>query len=212
MNEKEKRIQEQRTIEATKKNLMGLTGKIGTIVRNLGQPMIAQCEGGTFLDTSYLDDPWALPEENTFGELDAGTPEQIQNQIPYMEVNPTGTVEPLDGAFRSERDYEIPYTDVNQVGWHFEGLSNGLHMEIMYNDYSKQLTLTWKGYLMYKEIASELATYVPHQDWEDKVDYIFEQALNKEKATRKEERKEDIQEAKAIKQSWLNRMRQKWGI
>ena len=85
MNEKEKRIQEQRTIEATKKNLMGLTGKIGTIVRNLGQPMISQCEGGTFLDTSYLDDPWALPEESTFGELNEGTPEQIQ-EIVFVKI------------------------------------------------------------------------------------------------------------------------------
>ena len=54
MREIEKRIQEKRTVEATKKKLMGFNGKLGCIVRNLGQPIIAQSEGGGLHDYGPL--------------------------------------------------------------------------------------------------------------------------------------------------------------
>lgn len=61
MDKKEQLIREQRTIEATRKNLMGLTGKLGVILKHLGEPILR--EGGSMFESSYLDDPWAEPEE-----------------------------------------------------------------------------------------------------------------------------------------------------
>ena len=51
----EEKIREQRTIEANKKGLIGQNGKIGMVLRMLGHPIIAQYEGGTYVDTNYLD-------------------------------------------------------------------------------------------------------------------------------------------------------------
>jgi hypothetical protein len=71
MNEREKRIREQREMEANRKGIMGLNGKFGTIVRNLGQPIISH--GGGMYESnqaSYLDF-WEEDEEEvmpTFAE------------------------------------------------------------------------------------------------------------------------------------------------
>lgn len=212
MNEREKRIQEQRTIEATRKDLMGLTGKIGTVLRNLGQPLIEQSQGGTFMDSSYLDDPWALPSENRFGELKEGTADYVQSQIPYMELDSEGTQEPTDGAWRDQRDYEMPLNSTSQIGWYFDGLSSGVHMEIKYDEHSKNLTLTWKGYLVYKESSGELAAYTPSEEWESKINYLYQHAIKKEKSSRKEQREDDLKQAEKVKSTWLEKMRERWGL
>lgn len=56
LTQKEKAIQEKRTIEATKKNMMGITGKLGLIVRTLGAPVVRQ--GSGLYDQNFLDDPY----------------------------------------------------------------------------------------------------------------------------------------------------------
>jgi hypothetical protein len=63
MNPKERMIAEKRQIEATRKNLMGVSGKLGMIAKVLGTPI--QRQGSPLFDTSYLDDPFALhdPDE-----------------------------------------------------------------------------------------------------------------------------------------------------
>lgn len=213
MNEREKRIQEQRTIEATRKNLMGLTGKIGTVLRNLGEPLIAQSQGGSLMDSSYLDDPWALPTEGTpAGELKEGPADYVQGQIPYMEMNPEGTSEPIDGAFRQSRDYDMPLNSTSQIGWYFDGLSSGVHMEIKYDEHSKSLTLNWKGYLVYKEASGELAAYSPAREWEEKINYMYQIAATKERASKKETKEEEMKEVQKMKTSWIQKMRERWGL
>jgi hypothetical protein len=56
-------IAEKRQIEATRKNLMGASGKLGMIAKTLGTPI--QRQGSPLFDMSYLDDPFALhdPDE-----------------------------------------------------------------------------------------------------------------------------------------------------
>lgn len=61
MNNKDKLLKEQRTIEATKKKMMGPGGKLGTIVKWLGTPIIRQ--GGCYYDQTPMEDVWQLPEE-----------------------------------------------------------------------------------------------------------------------------------------------------
>jgi len=62
MSKQERIIREKRTIEAVKKNMMGQTGKLGTIVKYLGYPVIRQ--GSGLFDQSFLDDPFAHPIED----------------------------------------------------------------------------------------------------------------------------------------------------
>lgn len=59
----EKRIAEQRTTEAIKKNLMGYEGKIFLISKFLGQELVKQNEEAESYD---FDSIYEIPEENTF--------------------------------------------------------------------------------------------------------------------------------------------------
>ena len=52
--ELEQRIREQRIIEANKKGLVGQNGKIGMVLKMMGNPIIAQTEGGGLIDINYI--------------------------------------------------------------------------------------------------------------------------------------------------------------
>lgn len=95
MNSKERAIAEKRQIEATRKNLMGASGKLGMIAKVLGTPI--QRQGSPLFDMSYLDDPFALhnpediPQFNgnddyvvTEGYLFDGTTSGIHMEIKLM--------------------------------------------------------------------------------------------------------------------------------
>jgi hypothetical protein len=71
----EARIKEQRTIEATKKNLIGMEGKIYLIARFLGNEIIHQSSDG-----NYLNDFTEEIDEFTFPVIDDNT---ISNTIGY---------------------------------------------------------------------------------------------------------------------------------
>lgn len=55
-NDYENQIKEKRTIEASKKNLMGKSGKLGMILKHFGEPIVSQ--EGMFSDASYFDHFW----------------------------------------------------------------------------------------------------------------------------------------------------------
>lgn len=65
---REKLIQEQRTIEAMKKGYMGLEGKFATIVKRLGYPVIKQ--GGLNYDQSFLEDYYNYEDEDAMPMMD----------------------------------------------------------------------------------------------------------------------------------------------
>lgn len=105
MREPEKRIREQRTIDATKENLMGLGGKFGCIMKYLGQPIYE--EGGGGIETNLFIAPWheewvdddsdikeASEEDNKFilGWMFDGTSSGIHLEIKYIETRHTLSV------------------------------------------------------------------------------------------------------------------------
>jgi len=107
-SQKEKVIREKRTIEATGKNFMGITGKMGTIAKVLGSPIIRQ--GSGMMDVSYMEDPFEVIEserEKTMSGQDG--PEMWRDEIQEMD----------DAATQDE-------------GWVFDGLSRGMHLEIKF--------------------------------------------------------------------------------
>lgn len=68
---REEAIREARTIEAMKKGYSGLGGKIATIAKIFGEPIIEQ-QGGMLLQSGYLEDPYAADyeDENTLPIFD----------------------------------------------------------------------------------------------------------------------------------------------
>jgi hypothetical protein len=73
-SKQERVIREKRTIEATRKNLMGPSGKLGFIARFLGSPIIRQ--GSGLFDQSFLEDPYSHPMETIPESEDVETYEQ----------------------------------------------------------------------------------------------------------------------------------------
>jgi hypothetical protein len=209
MNEKEKRIKDQRTIEAVRKGIMGLGGKFGLIIKNMGQPILGQSGGA--LDTSYLDDPWALPGENdTPWELKDGNAEEIQNQIPRFDLE--NNEEPIGGDWRQERDYQGEPYGTHKIGMIFDGLSRGIHMEIKYMFDSNELTVYYKGYLVYQEIAGDLTSYVPDIEWESQIDTLYAKAKKREQISNVEAKEEKKEMVEKVKQSWWREIQKKWGL
>ena len=62
MRAEEKVIQERRTIEATKKNIMGVEGKLVSIAKYLGDPLIRQ--GSKLFDQTFMEDPYDISEDD----------------------------------------------------------------------------------------------------------------------------------------------------
>lgn len=102
--EKQKRIKEQRLIEATRKNLTGVDGKIGCILKYIAAPIEAQGgdSSGISYGTTEFQRYWEDDDEEGLPELD---PEQT-----YTEIG-----KHFDGLSRGMH-LEIKYmSDSNQI-------------------------------------------------------------------------------------------------
>ena len=186
--QKERVVREKRTIEATKKNLMGPSGKLGVIVRALGNPIIRQ--GSGFNDISYLDDPY----ENIDEEYETTASEQ-QGPLVYRDE-----IEEMSDDF------------VHHEGFVFDGLSRGMHIEVQYHVVNHKLMLTYKGHVVYKEIAGELEAYAPFDEWEDMVDRLYTASKKSEKAQKQQREIELAEKVKEMKQTFWDRLRTRWGL
>jgi hypothetical protein len=174
-DEKEKKIQEQRTIEAIKKGLMGASGKFGAIVKNLGTPIIGQGSDNPYLESTYL---------------------------PELDGEPANEFDPQDAEEFSSIE----------LGWIWDGLSAGIHMEIKYIEDAKELTVYHKGYLVYREVSGELLSYLPNEEWEEPIERVYLLAKRKEKDTNKSKKQDRVKLGENLKSAWLRKIRDRWGI
>jgi hypothetical protein len=176
MHDKEKVIREKRELDAVREGIMGLDGKYGTIVRNLGQPIIAHGGGALYESTTadYLD---------IYGEVE-------EEEIPTIDED----------------------VSVQELGWHWDGLKFGIHAEIRYLIDKKELLVTWQGFPVYAEVQGELEAYNPTGEWQEKLEPVYRMAKRKEAQYRHQVTTEKRQESRAASLSWLEQLRQRWGI
>lgn len=194
MSDREEQIRKRRRNEAIAANLMGPNGKIGTIVRFMGDPIIHQTSGSESFSTNDLGDFYNTDD---------------MNEIPtawssYLD-------EPTEGGFNPNRQ-PIDEITTHTIGWHFDGLRHSMHMEITYNIGETELMLTWKGYTVYREVAGELTNFAPQSDWLANVDKLFNFAKDKERKQKKETREENKIEVARAKKSWLDKIKERWGV
>lgn len=161
---KEKLIQEKRTIEATRKNFIGLTGKFGAIVQTLGHKIISS---GFFEEA-----------------------EEISEDIPTFEDDYEGVC----------------------IGYHFDGLSRGLHLEIQYDQSLSEIKVHYKGSLVYHEVAGDLFAYVPQDVWENEIEKLYKSAKLKVKNTKQELEGQRSWKAKIKAANFLDHLKDRWGI
>ena len=192
--ELEARIREQRVLEANKKGLVGVSGKIGVVLKSLGQDIVSQ---------GYADDV-----------LGWGDGVEPRNASEFMKTIPTIEV---DGNQRPETNEwgeigeEIPYS-TRKIGIHFDGLGRGMHMEIMYDEDKSELSLTHKGFLAYREVMGEIDTYIPNDEWEGWIDRLFKTAKEIQRRNKEVEFNNNALAAEREKLAWWESMKKKWGL
>jgi len=195
------RIQEQRTIEATKNNLMGFNGKLGCIAKNLGDPIIAEHSGGQYFSSNEMTD---------YLNLDQDEEEQIRSV--HFTMGGHTLEEPGDVDPTWSRKLNKEYSNTEHLGWFFDGLGRGIHLEIKCISEEGKITVNFKGFLVYEETAGELSSYNPNGDWQKHIDKLYEVAKTKERKTKNEEKKISQEASLKKKTSWLKELRDKWGI
>ena len=187
---KENAIRDKRTIDATKNNLMGPSGKFGTILHAFGNQVVSQGTG--LFDTNYLE-------------------ETIENDDVYTEYSPTLSEQEGTIAYRGEI-LDLQDENTYSEGIVFDGLSRGIHLEIMYWHLENEIKVTYKGFLVYHEIAGALNAYAPFDDWEKPIERLYISAKEKLKKTKIEKEKNIVEETKKRKNSFFQEMRLRWGI
>ena len=206
MNDQELKIKEFRTIEAKKKNYMGMQGKFGYILAALGQPILAQMSGGGMFTQTYMANYDEEPKDPS--DFKPGTPEEIMKQIPSAdEVGHN----PPDG-WEWHCDWDADIYDEQLVGYNFNGLSRGMHLEITYKKSDKNLLVYYKGYQVFKEHAGDLRAYAPSEKWESLIDRLYKSAVKilKERANLKLVQAKKKSQAK--KENWLVKLQERWGF
>jgi hypothetical protein len=195
-SQKEKVIRERRTSLAVKNNMMGPSGKIGIIVKALGNPIMSQ--GSSYVDTYYLEDPYADFTDTEYEKTLSG-----QN----------GPVAWQDRILEDESGAGVVSDDnPNFLGYVFDGLSRGIHIEIQYMRHEHTLKVYYKGYEVYKEIAGELEAYNPFPEWEESINKLYKNAKEKSKEIKEQEFAEFSEAVERKKTSFWQRLRMRWGV
>ena len=194
--ELEARIREQRTLEANKKGLVGASGKIGVVLRTLGQDIIAQSQ------------------EEGFGILPQEEPDEPRNSSEFMKRIP---VMDVDGVRRPDSEEwaemgEASFSYTRKIGMHFDGLGRGMHMEIQYDEEKSELSLFSRGYLAYREVMGEIEAYVPNEEWEGWVERLYRISKDMQRKNREAEFEENAKRAEKEKAAWWESMLGRWGV
>lgn len=189
MSDKESVIREKRTIEATKKNLMGPAGKFGRILEAFGTAVIRQ--GSGMIDTNYLEDPFAESVHTEYASTLSGQNGPLAYKDEILDANDEFVV---------------------NEGLLFDGLGRGIHLEIKYWYATNEMTVSYRGYIVYKEIAGELSAYAPFPEWESATDTLYMAAKNKLSKTKKIDEQEMTEKINKKKKQFWQELRLRWGV
>lgn len=190
MNQQENAVREKRKIEATKKNLMGPSGKLGMIAKFLGSDIIGQ--GSDLLDLHYMD--------------------HFNDDFVEKEYAPTVSDQKGPVSWRDEiKDMEDGIS-TSALGYIFDGLSRGMHLEIKYFKENGELVANYKGYEVYHEIAGELNGYAPFPEWEDMITRLHKSAKQKREKIKQQQKKEIGEKIESQKAGIWQKLRLRWGL
>lgn len=121
--------------------------------------------------------------------------------IRYLE-DPLADHEEIPTMEEFDQSYEIGYL--------FDGLSRGVNMSILYQDFHREITVRYEGKVVYKELAGELDGYVPGP-WELKLAEFVKAATRMERMEKPSERRRMIEKSNKRKKKILEELKDKWG-
>lgn len=189
MGDKENFVKEQRLIKATTNNLTGLDGKIGQILKYMGDPVISQ--ESSFFSSTEWPDVYEVPNDDMpTQDMEAQSIEEgkILSCLKWG-IN-------MELSYFKESLVQIKITD--------------LHNEWIQAE--KVMTVNYQGYVVYREIEGDLETYIPMPEWEQAIDRIYEYCKKIKKVAKSEREEEKKEESKIQKLGIIARLREKWGI
>lgn len=97
------------------------------------------------------------------------------------------------------------------LGYFYDGVNLGNHLEIKYLINEAEIKLYHKGYVKYHEISNELLSYLPEKEWESYIDNIFIKSREKLKKINEDKLKiQDINTEK-MQKDLIDKIRSKWG-
>lgn len=110
---------------------------------------------------------------------------------------------------------EIPYlSDDNYsfaVGYSYNGLDSGTHLEITALDYESTIKVYYKGYLVYFEEGSVLLKFIPDERWESLIESLYERVSNKMEAVVEKYKKEEKEYLEKMEKEEIAKLRANWG-
>ena len=142
---------------------------------------------------------------------------RIAKYLGFEIVKDSDTPDTLeyDALFEDVSIYTIPILDDNTtsygIGYSYSGLNYGYNIEIIAHDFEQTLKLYFKGYLVYKEEAGSLATFVPHETWENIINELYKIVEEKIRKKIEDVKKEEEQAFDKLAQHEIQRLRSKWG-
>lgn len=160
--------------------------------------------GSDIIHHSQEADSFLYPEE--FVE-EPRNPEELMSYLPTMDSESNPRPEGKEWG----QVGDVYPVSTRRIGMHFDGLGRGMHMEIKYDDEKSELSLTHKGYLVYRETMGDIDTYIPHEEWEGWVDKLWSLSRGIQRKRKEEEFKKKNEETEDMKESWLESLMKRWG-
>lgn len=112
-------------------------------------------------------------------------------------------------------DNEIPTFDegvsFHDIGYFYDGTSLGNRIEIVCKENEGTIKLTYKGFACYEEESGFLTKFIPHEDWENIVEKLYEIVEKRIKEKYEEYKAAQKDSLKKVEQDEINRLRNKWG-
>lgn len=202
MNDKENLMKEIRRNEALRKGYTGLNGKFGIIALYLGQELIEDKEGyeqmeGIGHTTNDLPDFYNMDYD-------------YDDQLPTIESDVFGGLqEPYGDEWTPKTQRVIRHSST--IGWYFEGLKRGMHLEIKCIK-DGEIVVTYKGNFVYREKSGDVIQYRPDEEWEEKIERLYVMAKQIQGVAKVQDQVVKKEQAKKEKLSWLEQMKELWGL
>jgi hypothetical protein len=103
-------------------------------------------------------------------------------------------------------------SNVDCVGWFFDGLGMGVNLEIFVFENDKKIKVAYESQNVYEEVSGELEAYVPNIIWEEKINPLYKKAKEKEIKRREQQKKLSKSNFEENKKKLINYLSNKWGI
>lgn len=98
------------------------------------------------------------------------------------------------------------------IGYHFDALRFGFALEIVYKENYSKLQVLWQSRTVYQEEDGQLTSYVPLNEWENKIDYFHKLSVDKIKKNERKTEKENNSRIQTEEDNQVKKLKERWGI